>query len=110
MSRYHVLLLLLGLFAALVWVDLPASSQAQTSSLPGAGLMGIVKSSDGKPREGVPVSAKAEGSTITAAVYTSENGEYYFPPIKDGHYRIWRQAVRFGFKQPEHAAPSGQKL
>ncbi len=44
---------------------------------------------------GVTVSAKAEGATITTSVYTDASGNYYFPPLPEGNYRVWAQAVQF---------------
>ena len=45
--------------------------------------------------EGVPVSAKAEGSTITTSVYTDADGNFYFPRMADGQYQVWAQAKGF---------------
>jgi len=72
--------------------------------------MGTVKSSDGKPLEGVVVSAKAPGSTITTSVYTNQSGEYYFPPLPDGQYRISAQAEGFQLTRVEKAVASGKKI
>ena len=58
-------------------------------------LAGTVKSASGQKMAGVTVSAKAEGKTITTSVFTDENGEYYFPPLPSGKYRIWAQADSF---------------
>ena len=44
---------------------------------------------------GVTVSAKAEGSTITTSVFTDETGNYYFPPLPNGKYRVWAQALTY---------------
>jgi len=44
---------------------------------------------------GVTVSAKAAGSSITTTVYTDEAGNYYFPPLPTGSYRVWAQAVTY---------------
>ena len=44
-------------------------------------LTGVISSSSGQKLEGVTVSAKMEGSTITTSVYTDETGSYYFPPL-----------------------------
>jgi hypothetical protein len=41
------------------------------------------------------VSAKLEGSTITSRVYTDSTGNYYFPPLPAGQYRVWAQALDF---------------
>src|ERR1700686_4783332 len=83
---------------------------AQTAPLPSTGLMGTVKSSDGKPLEGVVVSAKAPGSTITTSVYTNQSGEYYFPPLPDGQYRISAQAEGFQLTRVEKTVASGKKI
>ncbi|OFW27660.1 MAG: hypothetical protein A3J28_15015 [Acidobacteria bacterium RIFCSPLOWO2_12_FULL_60_22] len=107
MPRSHGLLRILGFGAALLWVGLPAS---QTASLPSTGLMGTVKSSDGKPMEGVAISARAQDKTFTTSVYTNQDGEYFFPSLADGQYRVWAQAVGFEMTRSEQAISSGKKI
>src|SRR5437879_3100333 len=58
-------------------------------------LAGSITSAAGEKIGGVTVSAKAEGSTITTSVYTDESGAYYFPPLPEGKYRVWAQAIKF---------------
>src|SRR5579884_3858769 len=58
-------------------------------------LTGSITSASGQKLEGVQVSAKKEGSTITTSVYTDQNGEYFFPPMADGKYHVWAQALGF---------------
>ena len=58
-------------------------------------LAGSITSASGEKMGGVAVSAKADGSTITTSVYTDESGAYYFPPLPEGKYRIWAQAIKF---------------
>ncbi len=58
-------------------------------------LSGSIKSAAGEKMGGVTVSAKAEGSTITTTVFTDEAGDYYFPPLEAGKYRVWAQALSF---------------
>src|SRR5881392_3345006 len=58
-------------------------------------LTGAIVSSAGQEREGVTVSAKLEGSTIATSVYTDAAGNYYFPPLPAGKYRVWAQALGF---------------
>jgi len=58
-------------------------------------LAGTITSANGDKMGGVTVSVKAEGSTITTSVYTDEAGGYYFPPLPEGKYRVWAQAVTF---------------
>lgn len=97
MSRSKILGSVLGVVvvAVLIRVELYGNPQARSS--PNTVLMGTVKSSDGKLMEGVAVSARAEGSTYTTSVYTDRNGEYFFPPLDGGQYKVWAQAV--GFEQ-----------
>ena len=60
-----------------------------------ATLTGTVTSADGKPMEGVAVSARAADKTFTTTVYTEGNGRYSFPALAAGQYAIWAQAVGF---------------
>ncbi|OFW01160.1 MAG: hypothetical protein A3I61_07930 [Acidobacteria bacterium RIFCSPLOWO2_02_FULL_68_18] len=59
-------------------------------------LTGRVTAASGQPMEGVIVSARQLGKTFTTSVYTDAAGEYYFPPMGRGTYRIWAQAVGYG--------------
>src|SRR6195256_4454341 len=72
-----------------------------TPVLADALLAGTITSAIGEKMGGVTVSAKAEGSTITTSVYTDEAGGYYFPPLPDGKYKVWAQAVTY---QPANGA------
>jgi virginiamycin B lyase len=58
-------------------------------------LSGAIASRSGEKLEGVTVSAKREGSTITTSVYTDAAGDYFFPPLPAGKYRVWAQALGF---------------
>jgi virginiamycin B lyase len=58
-------------------------------------LSGAVTTQSGQKLEGVTVSAKLEGSTITTSVYTDASGVYVFPPLPSGKYRVWAQALGF---------------
>ena len=58
-------------------------------------LSGAITSPSGQKLEGVTVSAKLEGSTITTSVYTDTAGHYFFPPLPAGKYRVWAQALGF---------------
>src|SRR5207244_2120445 len=58
-------------------------------------LSGAITSRSGQKLEGVTVSAKLEGSTITTSVYTDTAGNYFFPPLPAGKYRAWAQALGF---------------
>jgi hypothetical protein len=58
-------------------------------------LSGAVAAQSGEKLGGVTVSAKLDGSNITTSVYSDETGNYYFPPLAAGKYRIWAQALGF---------------
>lgn len=58
-------------------------------------LTGSITGVSGQRLDGVQVSAKREGSTITTSVYTDQNGDYVFPPLPDGTYQVWAQALGF---------------
>ena len=58
-------------------------------------LSGAIASAAGQKLGGITVSAKREGSTITTNVYTDDTGNYYFPPMPAGKYRVWAQALGF---------------
>ena len=72
------------------------SAAAQASQrVVGPSLHGSTSATTGDVLEGVAVSAQAEGSTLTRTVFTDEQGRYFFPPLEDGHYDVWAQAVGY---------------
>ena len=58
-------------------------------------LSGTITSSAGEKLGGVTVSAKPVGGTVTTTVFTDASGDYYFPPLPAGKYRLWAQAISF---------------
>ncbi len=60
-----------------------------------ATIQGTVKSADGKPMEGVVVSARASDKTFTTSVFTDQRGRYIFPELDAGRYTLRAQAVGF---------------
>ena len=97
--------------AGLVFLTtLAGSSSSPGATLPSTGLQGKVKSVDGKPMEGVAVSARVPGKTITTSVYTNSDGEYYFPPLAEGQYLVWAQAIGFQMAHADQTIASGKKI
>jgi len=86
-ARHFASVSLVALAAALGAPSLPAYADAL--------LSGAITSASGEKMGGVTVSVKADGSTITTSVYTDAAGNYYFPPLPEGNYRVWAQAVQF---------------
>ena len=83
-------------------IALPASAGAADVLLSGA-----VKSASGEPMSGVTVSAKA--GTITTTVFSDAAGNYYFPPLPSGKYRVWVQALSFATAQSDVDLPASRQ-
>ena len=58
-------------------------------------LTGTVRSASGKALEGVVISARGSDKTFTTSIFTDEQGAYIFPPMEEGQYRVWAQAVGY---------------
>jgi virginiamycin B lyase len=85
-ARYQ--LLMLAALAVVVFCQvLPHRVFAQGQVA--AALTGQVTSDEEGPMEGVVVSAKLDGSTITVSVYSDKQGHYSFPAnrLEPGHYK-----------------------
>jgi virginiamycin B lyase len=78
-----------------------APAQAQTE----VALTGKVSSAAEPVMEGVAVSAKRDGSTITVSVITNEKGQYSFPAdrLEPGHYTLSMRAVGYELDGPKAA-------
>jgi hypothetical protein len=81
----------------------------QAANAADALLSGTVASAAGETMGGVTVSAKAEGSLITTTVYTDQAGAYYFPPLPQGKYKVWAQAISFQTAKGDVNLASPQK-
>jgi virginiamycin B lyase len=94
MMRRRVLLLTVNVSLALVLLQRALTVQAQSSA---AALTGRVTSQEEGAMEGVVVSAKKDGSTITVSVVSNEQGAYSFPAnrLEPGHYSLKIRAVGY---------------
>ena len=79
------------------------------SASPSAVLFGTVISSEGKPLEGIGVSARGANNSFTTTVYTDDAGRYFFPPMESGQYKIWAQAVGFETSKADAELSDGTK-
>jgi virginiamycin B lyase len=82
-----------------------ASRLMSAASSPGIALTGQVSSEQEGPMEGVLVSAKKDGSTITITVVSDDKGRYAFPSSKvdPGHYSLKIRAVGYELDSPKTA-------
>ena len=74
--------------AGSLWLAAPAAAAD-------ALLAGTISAGSGEKLGGVSVSAKPQGGTVTTTVFTDGSGAYVFPPLPEGKYRVWAQAVTF---------------
>ncbi len=100
MRRYTLALIASVTMAAIASVAGMARQAVRTTtsaSGPAASstLMGTIRDAGGKPLNGVAVSVRASDQTFTTSVYTDEKGEYVFPTLARGDYKVWAQAVGF---------------
>src|SRR5689334_16230520 len=82
-------------------ISAPLMAQPQTASA----LTGKITSAEEGAMEGVLVSAKRTGSTITVTVVSDAQGKYSFPQgrLEPGKYSVWIRAI--GYELP-NATPA----
>ena len=100
----YLLLMTVGLAA----INLPRSYADTPSS---AALTGVVSSAEEGPMEGVLVSAKKTGSTITVTVVSDPQGRYRFPVSKldAGQYALRIRAAGYDLDGPKSVEVAPQK-
>ena len=83
---------------AIVLLTAPAMAQS-------VALTGKVASAAEPVMEGVVVSAKKDGSTITVSVISNDKGQYSFPAdrLEPGHYTLSARAVGYDLDGPKAA-------
>ena len=93
MTRMGVFAVSLALLTAALLVGAGARLTAQV----GAALTGIVSSQEEGPMQGVVVSAKRAGSTMTLSVMTDAQGRYVFPAsrLEPGNYAVRIRATGY---------------
>ena len=89
-SLWILTITVFAMAAAALW-NPKITSAAQDNSI----LTGTIKSASGEKLEGVTVFAKIPGRPVTVSVFTDDEGNYYFPPMEEGKYSVWAQAVGF---------------
>ena len=93
------ILLLAAVVLALTGVSVAARQARESPSR--SNLTGIARTMDGRPFDGVVVSARIARRNITSSVVTDEHGEYVFPRLDSGRYDVWAQASGYGIARAE---------
>jgi hypothetical protein len=89
-----------SLVGALAWLTM-VPAQAQVPA--GAALTGQVSSTEEGAMEGVLVSAKKDGATVTTTVVSNDKGQFSFPAdrLAPGHYTITIRAAGYNLVGPK---------
>src|SRR3977135_1119151 len=95
MWKHSVLVVTIATAAIALWVLSPRLHGADGSGT--IALSGQVSSIEDGPMEGVLVSARREGSTVTITVVSDDHGRYSFPStrVAPGRYAIRIRAVGY---------------
>src|SRR5438477_63352 len=101
MRKRNVLGVTIAAAAMLAFVQPSRLTGAAESG--GIALTGHVSSTEDGPMEGVVVSAKQDGSTVTTSVVSDERGRYGFPSAKlaPGRYAIRIRAIGYELEGPK---------
>jgi virginiamycin B lyase len=91
------------LFAGASLAALLLAGVCVTPASAAVSLTGQVSSTEEGPMEGVVVSAKKDGSTITTSVVTDDKGHYSFPAdrLEPGHYSLAVRAIGYNLDGPK---------
>ncbi len=94
----RVLAAALAFLIVVAFASSPAAAQ-------GAALSGQVSSAEEGPMEGVVVSAKKQGATVTLSVVTNSEGRYSFPAARldAGQYALEARAAGYDLDGPKSA-------
>ena len=100
----RMLALAAGLVAAALTPATPAMAQGAMAQAATA-LSGKVSSASEGPMEGVVVSARRDGSTITVSVVSDDKGHFSFPAsrLDPGHYALGIRATGYDLDGPKEA-------
>ena len=96
---YLAIVLALAVVGSAAYSVVRAGSAEAATDRPA--LMGKIQGADGKAMGGVAVSARSSELTFNTTVFTDGSGEYVFPELAAGSYKIWAQAEGFAVERAE---------
>src|SRR5206468_10900770 len=98
-------------FALVIAITPTGAGRVRADGAAQPALMGRVSSVEEGPMEGVLVSAKRPGSTITTTVVSNRRGEYRFPPgrLEPGQYALRIRAAGFELEGPDSVEVAAHK-
>lgn len=85
------------------------SSGAAPQARERSSAAGAIRTVSGTPVDGVVISARAAGSSVTTSVFSDERGEYVFPPLGAGPYDVWAQATGYETARARVTIDAGQQ-
>jgi len=111
MQRRNSLIVAALIMAAILFCWYPALRPAQAQTSATAALTGQISSQEEGSMEGVLVSAKRAGSTVTVTAVSDEQGRYNFPRnrLEAGQYALRIRAVGYDLVDPGPLDVSPQK-
>lgn len=92
-SYFAMILAMSVAVIAVVAITRVGDVAAATGTAPG--MLGTIHGPDGKPMNGVAITAQATDQTFKTTVYSDDKGEYVFPHLMADTYKVWAQAVGF---------------
>src|SRR6202166_4280005 len=109
-TKFFFLIATVSMFFTVLHAS-PKPGPAAADPLGPAALAGQISSQEEGPMEGVVVSAKKDGSTITVSVISDNKERYSFPAsrLDPGHYTLKIRAVGYNLEAPATADLAAQK-
>lgn len=104
------LILAVSLLTVVVIFFAVQTISAQNETAATGVIAGSVKSADGTAMEGVGVSARHRDKPYTTTVYTDRSGNYAFPALDAGQYRLWAQTVGFEAGSADQQLAAGRRV
>ena len=108
-SKVIVSAICAGVLSTFICAAVLESATAAPQAPASRSLTGTVLGSNGRPLEGITISARESQKTFTTSVFTDEHGNYSFPSLDKGQYKVSTQAVGFEAAHVEVSVEPGKE-